>query len=271
MANAGAITRSMISVGSEVEVNPKSDRSREKLVPGLVTEILTGSESHPHGIMVKLDNGEIGRVKSLSGRALEKIDPDRASEEEGHKAIDLTVLPHIDEGPFLEFKSSALWSKFYTKEDIQKANGDVKRYGQDTSKLVIAKTVTSFLNTDGGILVIGIKENKSTNANETIGIESEYKKLKDQCEDGYRRMILDLIIKPYLPSFVFNEFNKYLKIEFIDIEGKKVCVIHANKSDKQVFLSIKKEELFYIRVDASSRMIEGQDLVNYCMGRFSVI
>ena len=67
------------------------------------------------------------------------------------------------------------------------------------------------------------------------------------------------------------EFNKYLKIEFLDIEDKKVCVIHANKSDKQVFLSIKKEELFYIRIDASSRMIEGQDLVNYCMGRFSVI
>jgi len=221
--------------------------------------------------MVKLDNGEIGRVKSLSGRVFESVDGDKEGEAEGNEAIDLSRLPHIDEGPFLEFKSSALWSNYFTKEDIQKASGDVKRYGQDTSKIIVAKTIASFLNTDGGILVIGIKENKSTNANETIGIESEYKKLKDQCEDGYRRMILDFIIKPYFPSFIFNQFNKYLKIEFIDVEGKKICSIHSERSDKQVFLSIKKEELFYIRIDASSRMIEGKDLVNYCMGRFGTI
>lgn len=87
MSNTSVITRSMISVGSEVEINPKSDRSRKKLVLGLVSEILTGSESHPHGIMVKLDNGEIGRVKSLSGRVVESVDSVQGEETEGKNLL----------------------------------------------------------------------------------------------------------------------------------------------------------------------------------------
>ena len=261
------ITRSMLSVGLSVSINPKSDRSRSIIHTGNITEILTSSESHPHGIMVKLENGEIGRVKSLNSEG-SVIPAISTSSIDSSLDFDFSNLKGLDEGPFLEFKSSALWSRFFTKEDIQRGTGDVKRFGQDTSKIIIAKTIASFLNTDGGVLVIGIKENKTSNANEIIGIESEYKKLKDPCEDGYRRMILDFIIKPFFPSFVFNQFNRYLKIEFIDSDGKVVCTIRANKSDKEVFLSVKQEKLFYIRVDASTRHIEGPELVEFCASRF---
>ena len=267
MTSENAIPRSMLSIGTSVEINPKSDRTRKQIVEGVISEILTGSETHPHGIMVKLESGKVGRVKGVLGTAKAQT-VEQVQTSSWSINVDLSGLPRIDEGPFLEFKTSALWSKFLTKEDIQRGTGDLQRYGQDTSKVIIAKTLASFLNADGGSLVIGIKENKSSNLNEVVGIESEYKKLKDQCEDGYRRMILDFIVKPYFPGFVFNEFNKYLRIEFLSIDGRAVCAVHANKSDKEVFLSIKKEEIFYIRVDASSRMIEGKDLVNYCMGRF---
>lgn len=267
----GSITRSMLSIGMNVEVNPRADKTRKKIVSGALAKILTGSESHPHGILVELDSGEVGRIVALPGREKTVVQANTQNLPINTwvvESVDLSELPNIDEGPFLEYKSSALWSKFYTKEQIQKGDGVLKRYGQDTSKVIVAKTLASFLNTDGGVLVVGIKEDKASSSNEVIGIESEYKKLKDPCEDGYRRMMLDYIIKPYFPSFVFNEFNKYLKIDFRSIDGKTLCAVYANKSDKQVFLSIKKEELFYIRVDASSRAIEGQDLVSYCVNRF---
>lgn len=255
--------------GMKVTINPRNDRSRQQLVTGVIAEILTSNQSHPHGILVKLEDGEIGRVKSTKDKA--KAHEQALSNGNNHtfdQSMTHDEICLLDEGPYLEFKSSALWSRFLNKEDIEKGSGDLKKYGQDTSKVIIAKTLVSFLNTDGGVLVVGIKENKVQNKNEVIGIESEYKKLKDPCADGYRRMILDFIIKPYFPSFIFNEFNKYFEIIFREIEGKYLCVMRVRKSDKKVFLSIKKEELFYIRIDASSRMIAGQDLVDYCIGRF---
>ena len=57
-------TNANVSIGQTVSINPRNDRSRRKLVTGIVSEILTKNLSHPHGILVKLENGEIGRVKS---------------------------------------------------------------------------------------------------------------------------------------------------------------------------------------------------------------
>ncbi len=53
------------------------------------------------------------------------------------------------------------------------------------------------------------------------------------------------------------------------IEGKTVCGIHANKSDNKVFISYKNEGHFFVRIDASTREISGEDVVDYCMKRFS--
>ena len=52
-----------VSIGQTVSINPRNDRSREKRVTGVVVEVLTKNQSHPHGVLVKLNNGEIGRVK----------------------------------------------------------------------------------------------------------------------------------------------------------------------------------------------------------------
>ncbi|MGW8194822.1 MAG: efflux RND transporter permease subunit, partial [Desulforhopalus sp.] len=49
-----------LGVGMMVEINPRNDRTRKKLVVGRIEEILTNAETHPHGILVKLTNGETG-------------------------------------------------------------------------------------------------------------------------------------------------------------------------------------------------------------------
>ena len=79
------------------------------------------------------------------------------------------------ENEFVEFKSRALWSKSFTKKEIETSDSkDVHKFGKDTSKVIIAKTIAGFLNTEGGNLVIGIKENKGGQENEIIGIENEF-------------------------------------------------------------------------------------------------
>ncbi|NJD55510.1 MAG: YwbE family protein [Nitrospirae bacterium] len=59
--------RSDIRPGSRVSVVLKKDQRAGKLTEGVVKDILTKSPSHPHGIKVRLETGEIGRVKEISG------------------------------------------------------------------------------------------------------------------------------------------------------------------------------------------------------------
>jgi len=169
----------------------------------------------------------------------------------------------------IEFKSSALWSARYTKEEIESSQEkDIRKYGKNTSKIIIAKTIAGFLNTHGGNLVIGIKENKNGNMDEIVGIEGEYSKLKDPCPDGYRRMIIDDVIKNYFAPEIFNNFSKYLSISFPLFDNKTLCWLQMVKSDVPVFLDVLHEDLFFIRVDAETRRISGRQMSDYLLKKF---
>lgn len=57
--------RSDIKIGSEVSIVLKQDQRSGKLTEGVVKNILTKSAFHPHGIKVRLESGEVGRVKKV--------------------------------------------------------------------------------------------------------------------------------------------------------------------------------------------------------------
>lgn len=57
--------RSEINTGSEVEIIQKHHQRSGELTNGFVKRILTKSPSHPHGIKVMLDTGEVGRVQEV--------------------------------------------------------------------------------------------------------------------------------------------------------------------------------------------------------------
>ena len=57
--------RSNISIGSEVHIVLKSDQRTGYLTHGFVKDILTKSANHLHGIKVRLEDGQIGRVKKV--------------------------------------------------------------------------------------------------------------------------------------------------------------------------------------------------------------
>ena len=43
----------------------KEDQRSGQLTEGIVQDILTNSANHPHGIKVRLESGEVGRVKQI--------------------------------------------------------------------------------------------------------------------------------------------------------------------------------------------------------------
>ena len=51
--------------GMEVEVVLKEDQSTGRLTRGIVAEVLTPSATHPHGIKVRLKDGQVGRVQNV--------------------------------------------------------------------------------------------------------------------------------------------------------------------------------------------------------------
>ena len=57
--------RSDINKGSRVSVVLKKDQRTGKLTEGIVKDLLTKSPAHPHGIKVRLESGEVGRVKGI--------------------------------------------------------------------------------------------------------------------------------------------------------------------------------------------------------------
>ena len=59
--------RSNIQIGSDVEIVQKQDQRTGKLTLGVVERVLTKSATHPHGIKVRLESGEVGRVKTVLG------------------------------------------------------------------------------------------------------------------------------------------------------------------------------------------------------------
>ena len=57
--------RSDIRPGLRVAIVLKKDQKSGELTRGIVRDILTNSPAHPHGIKVRLETGEVGRVKEI--------------------------------------------------------------------------------------------------------------------------------------------------------------------------------------------------------------
>ncbi|MGA2479789.1 MAG: YwbE family protein [Spirochaetia bacterium] len=57
--------RSRIAPGAKVSIVQKQDQGSGRRTEGVVRDILTSSPTHPHGIKVRLETGEVGRVQEI--------------------------------------------------------------------------------------------------------------------------------------------------------------------------------------------------------------
>ncbi|KIL36323.1 hypothetical protein SD71_08670 [Cohnella kolymensis] len=64
MAGNGKI-RSEIRPELEVDIVLKKDQRTGVTTRGIVKDILTNSPQHPHGIKVRLQDGQVGRVQNI--------------------------------------------------------------------------------------------------------------------------------------------------------------------------------------------------------------
>ncbi|HIU64368.1 MAG TPA: YwbE family protein [Candidatus Avacidaminococcus intestinavium] len=57
--------RNNIKIGAKVKIVLKADQRTGKLTEGTIMRLLTKSPSHPHGIKVMLEDGQVGRVQEI--------------------------------------------------------------------------------------------------------------------------------------------------------------------------------------------------------------
>lgn len=57
--------RTDVKIGMLVKIIMKEDQQTGELTEGIVKDILTNSPNHPHGIKVRLETGQVGRVKKV--------------------------------------------------------------------------------------------------------------------------------------------------------------------------------------------------------------
>lgn len=118
------------------------------------------------------------------------------------------------------------------------------REGIANNKLeyVIAKTISSFLNTDGGTLIIGVDDD-----NNILGLEKDFNTLSKKNKDGF-----ELHLRGLIQKYLGENFEKYLKVSFQKVDGEEICIINISKSGKPVFINIEGKEEFFVRNGNSS-------------------
>ena len=140
----------------------------------------------------------------------------------------------------LEFKSTLQW--------------DV-RQNQENKKLQYnsLKTIAAFLNTEGGVLIIGVEDNGSI-----YGLEKDIQCLKNGSLDKFERHLVQLI-----ENNIGKRFLSSIKIRFATIEDKNICAVYIQKASQQAFLKSDKGTEFYIRTGNASRPLNVPDIYDY--------
>jgi uncharacterized repeat protein (TIGR03833 family) len=57
--------RSNVKIGMLVNIVQKHHQRSGELTEGIVKDLLTNSPNHPHGVKVRLETGEVGRVQEI--------------------------------------------------------------------------------------------------------------------------------------------------------------------------------------------------------------
>ena len=144
------------------------------------------------------------------------------------------------ENDYTEFKSSLRWN-FRTNAVDKKM------------EYVIAKTISAFMNADGGKLFIGVKDD-----GEISGLEYDYKTVKNNNSDGFLLQLVS-VINQYLGT----EFHQYITSEIKKIGDQEICVIDILNSGKPAYVKIEGKEDFFIRASASSQPMNMKEANDY--------
>jgi hypothetical protein len=162
------------------------------------------------------------------------------------ETTDWAALIREGESDRVEFKSSLRWD--YRQQKVNKA-----------LERVIAKTLSAFLNSDGGRLLIGVDD-----GGRPLGLQPDYDSFsKKQSADGFL-----LALSALINNAIGKKFHRFISVTMASVEGEELCVLEVRPADQPAFLLGGNKEEFYIRAQASSQPLGLRDAHEYISSRW---
>lgn len=158
-------------------------------------------------------------------------------------AYTLEDLINLGEGKTIEFKSALVYN-FNTRK------------GGIGIKYIIAKTICSFLNTHGGLLFIGVSDDKKA-----VGLDGDFSLSEAKDPYDFFKLEFDQMISQFFSSSIHSK----IQTSFFTYDEKDIFLIKVGKSDRPVFLKSKDKDEFWIRGEASTReLVVIKDIIDHC-------
>lgn len=223
---------------------------------GKINSILSANTDNPNGVKVELENGAIGHLQQISDAG------------NNLKIIKKRLIDR--ENQIVERKSTFAF-------DVEKNEKN------EDLKTVLAIAVASFMNTNGGFVYVGVKDDGTP-----IGLDYDYSLMHTRSNsDGFEDLLKQFFNKTLTENISQQEC---LTFNFPIIDNKEICEIHVKPSRKPIFIKSKigtisfqgKSELlsqakkqrefedFYIRRGNSHYLIEKfSEFFDYVLSRFA--
>jgi len=152
----------------------------------------------------------------------------------------LRSLIDAGENDRFELKSTLRWNLKSNRPDKEIENAWLK-------------TIIAFLNTNGGILLVGVEDDGNV-----LGLEPD----KFPNPDKYLLHVNNLIRER-----IGVEVTQFIKFGLKQLDGKEILCVQCSPSPEPAFLKNKKDEDFYIRVGPGSRKLTSRETLKYINNR----
>ena len=152
----------------------------------------------------------------------------------------VAVLIEQGESSILEFKSTLQWDVKQNRENKELCKSCLK-------------TIAAFLNSDGGVLVIGVEDDGTV-----FGLQPDFSLVKGKNRDGFEQKLMSLI-RDYLGLSV----ARFIKVCWERLNEEDVCAIDIKKAAKPVFMKEKGRKIFYIRLGNTTHELDIEEAHEY--------
>jgi predicted HTH transcriptional regulator len=164
----------------------------------------------------------------------------------------LDELVRQEENEILEFKASMRFD-----HDKKGANKEIPEHE-------VARTIAGFMNSEGGLLFIGVRPNK------IVGLSIDFGTIKNGNYDKWYQRLSEVIHVEYeIDSF----FKSYYNVTKLGDSDNPVAVVRVGKSPRPVWLRDKDKNginkyRFYIRRNNQTTQLHNKDLHEYIISHF---
>jgi hypothetical protein len=168
------------------------------------------------------------------------------AEEEPERLVTIEDLIAKGESLGIEYKGSLRWD--YRQNCVNKA----------LTKSVV-KTLAAFLNSQGGTLLIGVRDD-----GEVVGLDRDFESLGTKgTRDGF-----ELTFRDAVGAGLGEDVNPYIELTFSEVDGRKVAVASCEAHSKPVFLEDGDKSEFYVRAGNTSRPMDVKEASEYIKSRW---